>query len=142
LDAFRITKFRGIVSKGWSELGCSGDVPKDVYVIGNCPHDWLFLHCAAVCHHGGAGTTAAGLLAGRPSVVCPFFGDQPFWGQMIANCGVGPPPIVKKKFNSEALANAFRFCMLQSTQEKAKALGEEMRKENGIRTGVQVCAFC
>ena len=67
---------------------------------------------------------------------------QPFRGQMIANCGVGPPPIVKKKFNSEALANAFRFCMLQSTQEKAKALGEEMRKENGIRTGVQVCAFC
>lgn len=138
LDAFRITKFRGIVSKGWSELGGSGDVPKDVYVIGNCPHDWLFLQCAAVCHHGGAGTTAAGLLAGRPSIVCPFFGDQPFWGQMIANCGVGPPPITKKRFTAENLADAFRFCMLSSTQEKAKKLGEEMRKENGVRTGVQV----
>mmetsp|Transcript_13306 Transcript_13306/g.37833 ORF Transcript_13306/g.37833 Transcript_13306/m.37833 type:complete len:754 (+) Transcript_13306:201-2462(+) len=139
LDAFKATKFRGIVSKGWSGLGCSGDVPDDVYVIGNCPHDWLFLQCAAVCHHGGAGTTAAGLLAGRPSIVCPFFGDQPFWGQMIANCGVGPPPIPRgKKFNVETLANAFRFCMLQSTQDKAKALGEQMRKENGIRTGVQV----
>ena len=138
LDAFRVTKFRGIVSKGWSELGCSGDVPKDVYVIGNCPHDWLFLQCAVVCHHGGAGTTAAGLLAGRPSIVCPFFGDQPFWGQMIANKGVGPAPITKKKFSADTLAEAFRFCMLQSTQEKAKQLGEEMRKENGVRTGVQV----
>uniref|UniRef100_A0A7S4NXG8 Glycosyltransferase family 28 N-terminal domain-containing protein n=1 Tax=Paramoeba aestuarina TaxID=180227 RepID=A0A7S4NXG8_9EUKA len=138
LDAFRSTNYRGIVSKGWSELGGSGDVPKDVYVIGNCPHDWLFLQCAAVCHHGGAGTTAAGLLAGKPSIVCPFFGDQPFWGQMIANKGVGPAPIFKKKFNAETLAEAFRFCMKPETQEKAKKLGEEMRKENGVRTGVQV----
>ena len=53
------------------------------------PHDWLFPQVAAVVHHGGAGTTAAGLRAGRPTVICPFFGDQPFWGRRVHELGVG-----------------------------------------------------
>ena len=67
---------RALVSKGWGGLG--GDklqVPENVYMLGNVPHDWLFKHVSAVCHHGGAGTTAAGIAAGRPTIVVPFFGD-------------------------------------------------------------------
>jgi UDP:flavonoid glycosyltransferase YjiC (YdhE family) len=79
---------RAIVSKGWGGLG--GDnlkVPENIYMIGNCPHDWLFTHVSVVVHHGGAGTTAAGLRAGKPTVVVPFFGDQPF-------CEYIPIPII------------------------------------------------
>jgi hypothetical protein len=45
---------------------------------GNIPHDWLFAEgrVKAVCHHGGAGTTAIGLRNGLPTIVVPFFGDQ------------------------------------------------------------------
>ncbi|KAI9314007.1 hypothetical protein DFJ73DRAFT_411739 [Zopfochytrium polystomum] len=82
---------RAIVSKGWGGLG--GDklqVPDNIYMIGNCPHDWLFKQVAAVVHHGGAGTTSAGLRAGRPTAIIPFFGDQSFWGAMIASIHAGP----------------------------------------------------
>jgi UDP:flavonoid glycosyltransferase YjiC (YdhE family) len=78
-DAVSQAGVRAIVSKGWGGLG--GDklvVPENIYMIGNCPHDWLFLKVSAVVHHGGAGTTAAGLKAGKPTIVVPFFGDQPF----------------------------------------------------------------
>jgi UDP:flavonoid glycosyltransferase YjiC (YdhE family) len=70
---------RGIVSRGWAHLGNAARSP-NVYVIDDVPHDWLFARCRAVCHHGGAGTTSAGLRAGLPTVVVPFFGDQFFWG--------------------------------------------------------------
>ena len=70
---------RGIVSRGWANLGGEAP-PTQVYLIDDCPHDWLFPRCRAVCHHGGAGTTAAGLRAGLPTVVVPFFGDQFFLG--------------------------------------------------------------
>ena len=49
-------------------------VPASVLLIGSAPHDKLFPMCSAVVHHGGAGTTAAGLRAGKPTVIVPFFG--------------------------------------------------------------------
>lgn len=64
---------RAIVSKGWSEL--AGPPNPNVFYIGDCPHGWLFQHVAAVVHHGGAGTTACGLLNGRPTAIVPFFGE-------------------------------------------------------------------
>jgi UDP:flavonoid glycosyltransferase YjiC (YdhE family) len=72
-DAVRKAVVRALVSKGWGGLG-AGDLgkPDEVFMLGNVPHDWLFKHVSAVVHHGGAGTTAAGILAGRPTVVVPF----------------------------------------------------------------------
>jgi UDP:flavonoid glycosyltransferase YjiC (YdhE family) len=72
-EALRITGERAIVSKGWSGLGAKG-VSDNIYLIGNAPHDWLFKQVSAVCHHGGAGTTAAGIALGKPTIVVPFFG--------------------------------------------------------------------
>lgn len=71
-------------------------IPDDVFMLDNVPHDWLLKHVSCVVHHDGAGNTAAGIAAGRPTVVVPFFGDQPFWGTMIARAGVGPNPISPK----------------------------------------------
>ena len=66
------------------------------------PLRWLFPRVAAVVHHGGAGTTSAGLRAGVPSIIVPFFADQPYWGQRIAELGVGPAPIPRKKLNGRS----------------------------------------
>jgi len=134
-EAFEETGYRGIVSKGWAGLGEGQTCPENIYLIGDCPHDWLFERVSAVCHHGGAGTTAAGLRAGKPTIICPFFGDQPFWGQMIANRKVGPTPVRGKVLTAEALMDAFRFVMQPKTKKLAKELAESMAKENGIETG-------
>lgn len=78
LSAVRASGVRAIISKGWSGLG-GGGKPKfrddNVLYLGDCPHEWLFQTVAAVVHHGGAGTTACGLLNGRPTFIVPFFGE-------------------------------------------------------------------
>jgi len=44
---------------------------------------YFFFFLSAVIHHGGASTTAMGLRCGKPTMVCPFFGDQFFWAEMV-----------------------------------------------------------
>lgn len=76
LDAVRESGTRAIVSKGWSKLGSQlPSESENVLFIDDCPHEWLFQYVAAVVHHGGAGTTACGLLNGRPTTIVPFFGE-------------------------------------------------------------------
>jgi sterol 3beta-glucosyltransferase len=127
---------RGIVSEGWAHLG--GDAPPpNVYVIGDCPHDWLFARCRAVCHHGGAGTTAAGLRAGLPTVVVPFFGDQFFWGRTVADAGAGPEPIPIRRLDSQTLMAAFDACRRPQVRERASELGARLRATDGVELAVQ-----
>lgn len=75
MQAVREAGVRAIVSKGWSNLGADVSGQPDIYFLGDCPHEWLFQHVSIVVHHGGAGTTACGLLNGRPTTVVPFFGE-------------------------------------------------------------------
>ena len=97
---------------------------------------WLFQKVSAVVHHGGAGTTACGLLNARPTVVVPFFGDQPFWGQMIANAKAGPQPILYRELNSKNLADAITFCLTVESADAANIIARKMRKENGVERAV------
>ncbi|XP_015570476.1 sterol 3-beta-glucosyltransferase UGT80A2 isoform X2 [Ricinus communis] len=109
--ALEITGQRGIINKGWGGLGDLAE-PKDfVYILDNCPHDWLFSRCKAVVHHGGAGTTAAGLKAACPTTIIPFFGDQPFWGEQVHARGLGPAPIPVEEFSLDKLVGAIRFML-------------------------------
>ncbi|KAI0839226.1 glycosyltransferase family 1 protein [Hypoxylon sp. FL0890] len=137
-DAVAETGVRALVSKGWGGLGAdSVGIPDGVFMLGNVPHDWLFQHVSAVCHHGGAGTTAAGINAGKPTIVVPFFGDQPFWGAMVARAGAGPDPIPYKKLTAAGLAEAIRMALKPETQERARELGEKIREEKGTDVGAQ-----
>jgi UDP:flavonoid glycosyltransferase YjiC (YdhE family) len=122
---------RGIVSQGWAQLG-GATAPPNVYVIGDCPHDWLFARCRGVCHHGGAGTTSAGLRAGLPTVVVPFFGDQFFWGHVVAGAGAGPDPIPARDLTAEALGAAFDACRQPQIRERARELGARLRATDGV----------
>lgn len=104
-------------------------------MLGNCPHDWLFQHVSCVVHHGGAGTTAAGIALGRPTAIVPFFGDQPFWGAMVARAGAGPTPIPFKELTSQNLADAISFSLKSETLERAKELGDRICEEKGCAVG-------
>ncbi|EHA49927.1 hypothetical protein MCOR27_003005 [Pyricularia oryzae] len=135
-EAVTKTGVRALVSKGWGGIGADSiGIPDGVFMLGNCPHDWLFQHVSCVVHHGGAGTTAAGIKLGKPTVVVPFFGDQPFWGSMIARAGAGPEPVPYKKLDAESLAAAIRKALEPATLAKAKELGEKIREEQGCDVG-------
>ncbi|KAI8206162.1 Sterol 3-beta-glucosyltransferase UGT80B1 [Colletotrichum sp. SAR 10_65] len=130
-DAVKIAGVRAIVSKGWGGVGGGDNVPENIYLIGNCPHDWLFKRVSAVVHHGGAGTSAAGIAAGRPTVVVPFFGDQPFWGQMIARAGAGPMPVPFKEMTAETLAASISFALKPEVQVAVQQMAERIGAEDG-----------
>eukprot|EP00136_Aspergillus_niger_P006113 XP_001397020.2 UDP-glucose,sterol transferase [Aspergillus niger CBS 513.88] len=133
-QAIRESGQRAIVSKGWGNLGADeDDIPENIFMISKSPHDWLFQHVSCVIHHGGAGTTAAGLVLGRPTIIIPFFGDQPFWGSIVARAGAGPLPIPHKQLTVEKLTNAIKQALEPETLEKAKEIGKEMRKERGVQ---------
>ncbi|KAJ9635308.1 hypothetical protein H2204_005869 [Knufia peltigerae] len=137
-EAARKTGQRVLLSKGWGGMGADAlDVPDGVFILGNVPHDWLFRHVSCVVHHGGAGTTAAGIAAGRPTLVVPFFGDQPFWGAMVARAGAGPRPIPHKKLTADKLANAIDFCLKAESLERAKELGSKIAAERGSDMAAQ-----
>ncbi|SMH40765.1 glycosyltransferase [Maritimibacter sp. HL-12] len=128
---------RGILATGWGGLE-PGDLPDTIIQIDTAPHDWLFPRMAAVVHHGGAGTTAAAIRAGRPQVVVPFFGDQPWWGAKVHRLGLGPPPIPQKKLTAQGFAAALR----QATTDKeiaaaANRLGTAIRAEDGIARAIE-----
>lgn len=88
-------------------------------------------------HHGGAGTTAAGLRAGVPAIVIPFFSDQPFWGHRLAQLRVGTQPIPKKALTVERLTAALKAVKANEAMRSwAAALGEKIRAEDGVKVAV------
>jgi sterol 3beta-glucosyltransferase len=129
---------RGILVSGWGGLS-QANLPDTVHMMESVSHSWLFPRVAAVVHHGGAGTTAAGLRAGVPSIVVPFFGDQLFWGQRVEKLGVGTAPIPRKKLTVENLARAIdRAVTDQVMRQQAANLGAKIQSEDGIASAVRV----
>ncbi|GER25007.1 sterol 3-beta-glucosyltransferase [Striga asiatica] len=137
VEALEITKQRGIINKGWGGLGNLAEEKDFVYLLDNCPHDWLFLQCAAVVHHGGAGTTAAGLKAACPTTIIPFFGDQPFWGERVHDRGVGPAPIPVEEFSLQKLVDAINCMLDPKVKQSAVELAKAMEDEDGVTGAVK-----
>jgi sterol 3beta-glucosyltransferase len=138
IEALALANQRAILLSGWGGLQ-KNNIPNSVFMIDSIPHSWLFPRVSAVVHHGGASTTAAGLKAGIPSIIIPFFGDQPFWGQRVAELGVGSKPIPRKKLTAERLANAIREVITnENIRQRAAKLGKQIQAENGIESAVSI----
>ncbi|KAI9314558.1 hypothetical protein BX666DRAFT_2020162 [Dichotomocladium elegans] len=143
IDAVLLSNVRAIVSKGWSSrLNSSTDTdallqnyPDTIMSVQALPHDWLFPRMRAVVHHGGAGTTAAGLRAGVPMVIKPFFADQFFWGDRVQEMGIG---LCIKELTAESLSAALRIVSTDENMYRtAGVVGEKIRQENGVGTAIQ-----
>ena len=130
---------RALVSKGWGGLGDEGKIPENIHMLENTPHDWLFPRCRAVVHHGGAGTTAIGLKCGKPAVIVPFFGDQPFWGAMVAKAGAGAHEAIPyKRLTADSLAEGIRQCLTDEAREAAEKLAKSIAGEgDGAKNAVE-----
>jgi sterol 3beta-glucosyltransferase len=138
LDALRQSGQRGVIATGWEGLSQS-DLPDEVFLIEVVPHDWLFPRMAAVVHHGGAGTTGAGLRAGVPSIIAPVTNDQPFWARQVKVLGVGPDPIPHRRLTAERLAHAMRVAVMdESICKRAARLGEVIRAEDGVGNAARI----
>ncbi|MCU0507581.1 MAG: glycosyltransferase [Anaerolineae bacterium] len=137
IDALTRAGQRGVILGGWGGLA-AGDLPRSIFALESAPFGWLFPRMAAVAHHGGAGTTAAGLAAGVPGIVIPFFGDQPFWGARVQALGAGPAPIPRKKLTVERLAAAIEQAVSDGgMRSRAAEIGAKIRAEDGVRTAVE-----
>lgn len=133
---------RCILNKGWSDRLGKKDakepeipLPDEVLQITNCPHDWLFPQIDACVHHGGSGTTGAGLRAGLPTIIKPFFGDQFFYANRVEDLGAG---IHLRKLN----VSQFSKALWEATHNeriiaKAAAVGRQIRSENGVISAIQ-----
>lgn len=130
VTALRRAGRRGIVSSGWADLAAA-PLPGDVLAVETVPHDWLFARCAAVVHHGGAGTTAAALRAGTPQVVVPHIADQPYWGRRVAELGVGSAPLPRKHFDAQRLGRMLEDALAPNLTSTARDLGARLRDEDG-----------
>ncbi|MDJ0588568.1 MAG: glycosyltransferase [Pleurocapsa sp. MO_226.B13] len=138
LKALELSNQRAVIAMGWNSLDLNQTLPKNVFLIDKAPHTWLFPKMAAVIHHGGAGTTAAGLSAGKPTIIIPHAADQPAWGRRVYELGVGSKPIFKTELTAERLAGAIAFALEPQVVAKASKLGEKLRKEDGVDRAVRI----
>ncbi|WP_119727971.1 glycosyltransferase [Thermomonospora amylolytica] len=134
--ALRAARVRGVV-QGDPKHELPGS--DDVLVVEDVPHSWLFPHMAAVVHHGGAGTTATGLRYGIPTLVCPFFGDQPYWGERVAAMSAGPAPIPFRSLTVAGLADAIRQALKDpAIQTGAYRVGDRLTYEKGTAKAADI----
>ena len=153
IKGLKLSGKKGLLLGGWAGLtmesldrstGEGQDLyewaQENVFEVPSCPHEWLFPKCCAVVHHGGAGTLAAGLRAGRPTVVCAMQGDQPFHGSIVRRHGVGQYLgfVGAPKTNAESLAAAIKditsdTAVMSSVSELARQINKEEGAAEAIR---------
>jgi UDP:flavonoid glycosyltransferase YjiC (YdhE family) len=133
LEAVEKSDQRAVLATGWGGLDHEGIGQNDrVFVVRHAPHDWLFQRVSAAVHHGGAGTTAAAVRAGIPSVIVPFYGDQPFWARCLHRKGVAPPALDRNALSPDAMAGALKAAQHPGMMRRAFELGCAVRAEDGV----------
>lgn len=127
-----------IVSSSTDRKAAAWNASSDAFFMGPCPHDWLFQQVNAVVHHGGAGTTAMGLRYGQPTWICPFFGDQFFWGERIHTAGLGARPCPVQQLTLEIVLQSLEVLLFNTkVRDACKKMSEVMKLEDGVGGAVQ-----
>jgi UDP:flavonoid glycosyltransferase YjiC (YdhE family) len=136
--ALRRAGVRGVVQAGWAGLRATGG---DVITVGPVPHDWLFPRMAAVVHHAGAGTSAAGLRAGVPAVPVPMIADQAFWAARLTGLGVAPAAIPIGRLTEHRLADAIVAAVgSPAYRDRAERVAARLAVEDGAGAVVDAVA--
>jgi sterol 3beta-glucosyltransferase len=138
LEGISRTGRRAIIN-GFGDLD---HLPERIFAVNGIPHSWLFERVSAVCHHGGAGTTAAGFKAGVPSIIIPFALDQHAWANRAYELGVAPKPVAIKQLTGVRFAYALQYAFQDQVVANAKKLGQRIADENGARDCAQVIFNC
>ncbi|MGW2046386.1 glycosyltransferase [Streptomyces sp. NPDC001858] len=136
--ALRRAGLRGVIQRGWAGLAADGD---DMLTVDDVPHALLFPETAAVVHHCGAGTTAAGVRAGVPAVPVPIQFDEAFWADRLVTLGVAPTSIPLRHLTADTLTDALaRATGDPGYRDRARKLAAGVRKEDGVTRVVEAVA--
>jgi sterol 3beta-glucosyltransferase len=136
LQAVERAGVRAVIQAGWSGLEREHP-PPGVLFTSFVPHDWLFPHASCIVHGGGAGTTAAALRAGVPSVFVPHWLDQFLWGALARERQFASASIPVKELTAKGLAAAIR-CARESPLLRAQCA--EVARAIQAESGVAVAA--
>jgi UDP:flavonoid glycosyltransferase YjiC (YdhE family) len=138
VEALQRSGQRGILASGWEGLRAQ-QLPPSILAIDGALHDWLFPRVALVVHHGGVGTVAAALRAGAPQIAVPFSADQPLWAAQVHQCGVGAPPIPRRRLHAATLADAIlAVCGDAALRQRAGVIAAAVRQEDGVGRAVEI----
>jgi len=138
VDALRLAGQRGIISMGWAGLG-DIDLPETIHKLDYAPYAWLLPQMAMAVHHGGSGTTGAGLASGVPSMVVSHGFDQFFWGNRIHTLGAGPKPLARGDLSAKRLAQAITQTLADAgMKQRAAEVGAQIRAEDGVGSAVRL----
>jgi len=136
--ALHLAGMRGVVQAGWARLHCTGD---DILTIDDVPHSWLFPRMAAIVHHCGAGTAAAALRAGVPSIPVAGIVDQPFWAHRLHSLGAATPPLRRVTLSAEDLADAMASAATSPNYlQRAQHFSDLLADEDGEAAAVGIIA--
>lgn len=130
-------KLRVILISGWANLPDDHSY-ENVYLIKAIPHSFIFPKCSTIIHHGGAGTTAAAARSGKPQIIIPHIGDQPFWSDRMYSLGVSSPPLKMKKIDSNMMVEALKFTTDPKIIAKAFELGQKIASDDGLRSAIEI----
>jgi len=134
--AARLAGLRVIVPSPRNVTRAEGDALE----VGSVPHTALFRQLAGIVHHGGAGTTWAGLSSGIPSAAVPFGVDQPYHAARLHRLGVGPPPIPIQRLTPLGLALMLTQLTSGTYAARAAEVGRLARAERGIPATIETLA--
>ncbi|ORB61073.1 glycosyltransferase [Mycolicibacterium tusciae] len=98
-----------------------------VKVVGALNFAAIFPACRAVVHHGGTGTTAAGLRAGVPALILWTWIDQSIWGTRVTELKIG----TARPFSSvtqESLVDDLRTILAPEYATRAREFATQMTK--------------
>jgi UDP:flavonoid glycosyltransferase YjiC (YdhE family) len=138
IEAARLSGCRAIIQTS-SEKYPADSQAENIYFIGRHPHQPLFKQCAAVVHHGGAGTTHSASLSGCPSVVVPFMDEQLFWGCQLKKIGLAGEPLPSKKADAKILAERINIVLsTKSMQQAAENTAQQMQEQDGVAEAVRL----
>ena len=138
VEAVSLGKFRAIIQSRWEDLA---NIPESssIYRLGFTSHQHIFPHCAAVIHHGGAGTTQSATHCGCPSVVVEHALDQRLWGVLLNRAGLARKALHRRSLTPARLAKAVRKVLgSMEMATRAKAAGMALQAENGVRRAVEL----